>query len=101
MFQTALDTEYEDGYSFLIVSPSGKQITAAAPNQRGRIPGNPDLAAHSPGHPLTRRLSNLCRFDEPGNYTITATGEIRLPNALDTRLSVVSNPLAITMVADR
>jgi hypothetical protein len=101
MFQTALDTEYEDGYSFLIVSPSGKQITARAPNQRGRIPGNQDLAAHAPGYPLTLNLSKLCRFDEAGDYTITATGDIRMPNDLNTLLKVVSNPLTIKLVGDK
>jgi len=109
MFQTALTTEYEDGYSFLIVSPSGKRITARAlnqdsripPTQRGQIPGSQDLAAHSPGYPLTLHLSELCRFDEAGNYTITATGDITMPNDLNVRLAVVSNPLTITMVGDK
>jgi len=90
-------------FSFFVVTPSGRQISA----QAGRDSNSSRAFAEVPPNRsnVTKfNLSRLCTFDEIGTYTITAKRSIDLPRVVERGFSVqrgfivVSNPLSVTIV---
>jgi hypothetical protein len=107
-------------FSFVVVSPSGKQIPAHGDPLHAR---NGRMYLLEPAKlsqcTLTFPLSAICKFDEVGTYTVTAYRVVYWPEGkkeyvtvtdddgtsrqigLEPTFTVVSNPLSIKIVSDK
>lgn len=89
--------EDDDRYSFIVISPSGKDIS---PTIKPTLDGSGGIHVLHAGQALDLgfKLSELCKFDEAGIYTVTARFRdlelIRTHQAFE----VVSNALKIEVV---
>jgi hypothetical protein len=82
---------------FVVVSPSGKEMPTKS------LPNTSRSGASSNIGPLKTKqyileLSQICKFNEVGIYTITARGYVNAPGRSQPVFEVVSNPLEITVV---
>jgi hypothetical protein len=104
-FVSVLDTERDPGFSFLINSPSGKEIF---------LDGKKNLPSFGSGRAINVSpnqikelefdLSRLCKFDEFGTYKIIAKKSIITGMSSKEVLTgcwLTSNPLNITIVPDK
>jgi hypothetical protein len=86
--------ETDPTFSFIVVSPSGKDVSPSSPKMfvgsGGSIPVDPNQTVE-----LEFNLSNLCRFDEAGTYRIVAKKLIRSPEGSEPS-TIVSNPLLVS-----
>jgi len=94
---TSGGVEYEHGYSFEVITPSGRQSSPKAITHTGGPSGVYDIG---PGKSkdFTLHLSTICRFDEIGNYTVTIKRAVVWPHNASNYFTVVSNPLTIKIV---
>jgi hypothetical protein len=95
-----VDMEGDDNYSFIVKSPSGKDISPAKKFYPG---GSGAVHVLRPGQTLEfgYELSDLCKFDETGTYIVIASFSQIDPVGPDPAFNVVSNPLQIKVVADQ
>jgi hypothetical protein len=83
-------------YVFLIISPSGKDVSPRTPHSP--ISGSGRIVSVGP-HQMNEtdfKLSEICKFGEPGTYKIIVKqdiGELKHP------CWVISNPLDVSVVA--
>jgi hypothetical protein len=91
--------EYDDTYSWVVISPSGKDVS---PDFR-TIPtcDNGHTLYIPPAHTNQVELNfrNLCRFDEVGTYKIVAKKQIWL--GVNKRWLAISNPLLVSIASDQ
>jgi hypothetical protein len=119
-FISEVDTERDPGFSFLINSPSGKNISIhGTTNQPYFGSGRLINVGTNQIRELEFNLSRLCTFDEFGTYNIAATRSIitgmisnemsnarpLTPNSKPIKILtgcwLTSNPLNITIVPDK
>jgi hypothetical protein len=99
MLTTPAGAEFEGGYSFSVISPSGKRISPKSISYSGKT-------VHTglvPSQMLTfaLHLSDICDFDEVGSYTIIVTRRMHNYSGEYSYFTVVSNPFTITIVPDK
>jgi hypothetical protein len=113
----ARDTERDPGFSFLIKSPSGKEISLDAKTNQPYFGSASDIyVGPNQIKELEFNLSRLCKCDESGTYKIIAKREIIItgvsskeppltsnsqPIRFITGCWLTSNPLNITIVPDK
>jgi hypothetical protein len=116
-FIVARDTERDPSFSFLINSPSGKEISLDAKTNEPYFGSASDIyMGPNQIKELEFNLSLLCKFDESGTYEIIAKREIIItgvsskepsltsnsqPIRFITGCWLTSNPLNITIVPDK
>lgn len=86
-------------YSFVVVSPSGKDISPSLPKSLAGSGVNYSVAPNQTKE-FEISLSQLCKFDEPGTYTIT-TKKMVFSDPKKKWFMVVSNPLKVSVVAGK
>jgi len=93
-------TVNEPLFSFLVVSPSGNELSPEAPatNSRSKV-NNPLGPNHS--KQLVFDMSTICKCDEIGTYTITVKRIMWWPGGKQEWFTVISNPLSIKIVRDQ
>ena len=90
--------ENDPSYSFVVTSPSGKDVSPGPkiiPGSAGATPLEPNKTLE-----FEFNLSRLCKFDEVGEYRITAKKLVRSP-AREMSFAVISNLLNISITAAR
>ncbi len=91
------EIERDPGFSFIIVSPSGRDISP----KPSIGSGSGHIGALAPGQTVELKfdLASICRFDEVGTYKIIAKREV-LAARRNRVFEVVSNPLGVPVVPD-
>jgi DNA-binding beta-propeller fold protein YncE len=91
--------ETDPTFSFIVVSPSGKDVSPSSPKifvgSGGVLPIDPNQTVE-----LEFNLSDLCKFDEVGTYKIIAKKGVGSRDGKKLFV-VVSNPLYATIVPDK
>jgi hypothetical protein len=77
VFRTG-EVEYDDTYSWVVISPSGKDISPDFRNIPTSDNGHTVYIPPGQTNGVELNLRNLCRFDEVGTYKIVAKKEIWL-----------------------
>lgn len=99
---TAHGIENDPRYSLLVITPSGKRLLPHGDPWCIRAESldslDPDKMRH---RAFTFNLSAICKFDEIGSYTITATRQVDWPDGKQELFEVASNPLTIRIVTDK
>ena len=90
--------ENDESFSFVVIAPSGKNISPKPKNIPGS--GGADPAIPNQIIKLEFNLSNLCKFDEVGTYKIIANKSLWSPER-NKLFTVVSNPLYIAIIPDK
>jgi hypothetical protein len=92
--------EVDPLYTFVVATPSGKDLSA-----QGNGMGVTALRNHALAPKEQKEdefnLSRICKFDEIGAYTVTVRRILEWPDLTDRTkhgFTVVSNPLTITIV---
>ncbi len=97
---TVRDIVNEVQYSFVVTFPSGKRVSPHGDPMLSRSMTLNRLAP-SEMRQFTFPLSEICKFDEIGTYTITASRSVSWPNGKQDYFEVASNPLTIKVVPEK
>jgi hypothetical protein len=89
----------DDRFGFDVITPSGARISPRGDPTRALAEGAYPLdSLHYRKREFSFNLSDICKFDEIGSYTINATREVDWPSGTYRFFRVASNPLTISVV---
>jgi hypothetical protein len=93
------DIEIDWRYAFQVITPLGKHIETKGNFMRARAQQGDVLDAKHRDIRFRFILSNICKFDDIGTYTITASRQVDWEG--HPSFTAVSNPLKINIVPDK
>ena len=94
-------TVYDPSYSFVVISPSGKDIS---PDMKKVHPGDSGAdhrVAPNQTVEIEFNLSYFCKLDEVGTYKIIAEKKAMWSPKSQKVFTVISNPLLVSVVSNK
>ena len=99
---TARNIVDDPHYSFRVLSPSGSETSPKGDYMRIRSSQSYVLDTDKwRQQEFNFNISAICKFDELGIYSITATRQVSWPDGKEPYFVVVSNPLTLEIVSDK
>ena len=92
--------EFDSGYSWSVISPSGKDISPNMEKIRESESWGSFALLPNKAIEFDFNLSHLCKFSEIGTYKIIGRKAIDFYGS-NKSIKVVSNPLSVTVVPDK